>query len=167
MLFLKYYSSPVGDITLVSDGTFLTGLHFDGQMLLSEEVQTDLLIKDLPVFSQTEQWLDVYFSGEVPGIAPPIFLKGSAFQKTVWEILLQIPYGKTVTYGDIAKAIAKRKGIARMSAQAVGGAVGHNPVALIVPCHRVIGVNGKLVGYGGGIDRKRQLLLLEGNRDFH
>ena len=115
----------------------------------------------LPVFRQTEKWLRIYFEGKDPGFLPPVKLEGSAFGKEVWEILRTIPYGRTMSYGEIAKIMAERRGIPRMAAQAVGGAVGKNPVSLIVPCHRVIGTDGSLVGYGGGLDRKKQLLELE------
>ena len=118
--------------------------------------------KDLPVFEQTALWLDLYFSGQNPKFRPDILLEGSAFQKAVWDILLEIPYGQTMSYKQIADIIARQKGIARMSAQAVGNAIGHNPISLIVPCHRVIGSNGKLTGYAGGLFRKQKLLDLEG-----
>lgn len=109
-----------------------------------------------------KRWLDAYFSGVEPDFMPRVHLCGTAFQLEVWEELRAIPYGRTVSYGDIARAIARRRGIARMAAQAVGGAVGRNPVSIIVPCHRVIGADGSITGYGGGIDRKRALLALEG-----
>lgn len=113
------------------------------------------------VLCQTRQWLDCYFEGESPDFTPPILLHGSNFQQTVWQRLLQIPYGETLTYGDIAKEIAQKRGGGRMSAQAVGGAVGHNPIGVIVPCHRVVGSDGNLTGYAAGIDKKIRLLRLE------
>lgn len=118
--------------------------------------------KEIPVFTETKKWLDIYFSGKQPQFFPKLDLRGSDFRIAVWEILLKIPYGQTITYGDIADEIAKKRGIKKMAAQAVGGAVGHNPVAIIVPCHRVVGTNGSLTGYGGGIERKEKLLQLEG-----
>ena len=115
----------------------------------------------MPVFEQAKEWLTIYFSGQEPDFLPPVHMTGTPFQLTVWEILRTIPYGKTITYGEIAKEIAVRKGIPRMSAQAVGGAVGHNKISVIIPCHRVVGTNGSLTGYAGGIDKKRKLLTLE------
>lgn len=108
-------------------------------------------------------WLDIYFNNKIPDFTPPLLLKGTDFRMTVWKMLLDIPYGKTVSYGDIAKAVAKSRGIEKMSAQAVGNAVGHNPISIIVPCHRVVGSKGSLTGYGGGIKRKKELLRLESN----
>lgn len=113
------------------------------------------------VFRRTEKWLDIYFAGRDPGFLPPLSTKGTPFQEEVWEILKEIPYGKTVSYGEIAMRIAEKRGIKRMAAQAVGGAVGRNPIAIIVPCHRVVGSDGSLTGYGGGLDRKVELLKLE------
>ena len=118
--------------------------------------------KNLAVFDQTRRWLDLYFSGREPGFTPALNPAGSAFRRAVWEILLKIPYGKTTTYGQIARKIAAARGLAKMSAQAVGGAVGHNEISIIIPCHRVIGAHGSLTGYAGGIDRKIKLLQLEG-----
>lgn len=118
--------------------------------------------KNLAVFDQTRRWLDLYFSGREPGFTPALNPVGSAFRRAVWEILLKIPYGRTTTYGQIAREIAAARGLAKMSAQAVGGAVGHNEISIIIPCHRVIGAHGSLTGYAGGIDRKIKLLKLEG-----
>ncbi|MCD8018677.1 MAG: methylated-DNA--[protein]-cysteine S-methyltransferase [Clostridiales bacterium] len=153
----------MGEILLVSDGTALTGLYFDGgrHKEMIESMKTGSC-PALPVFASTCQWLDIYFRGEVPDFAPELSLEGTAFQKRVWEILKEIPYGQTITYGEIAARIAAEQGIARMSARAVGGAVGSNPVSIIVPCHRVVGANGNLTGYGGGMDKKVALLTLEG-----
>ena len=119
------------------------------------------LQNNLPVFKQAFNWLDIYFSGNEPDFTPKLNPRGSPFRKTVWDIMLKIPYGKTTTYGQIAQQIAKQKGIKDMSAQAVGGAVGHNPISIIIPCHRVIGANGNLTGYAGGLDKKCYLLKLE------
>ncbi len=118
--------------------------------------------KNLAVFDQTRRWLDLYFSGREPGFTPALNPVGTAFRRAVWEILLKIPYGQTMTYGQIAREIAAARGLANMSAQAVGGAVGHNEISIIIPCHRVIGAHGNLTGYAGGIDRKIKLLKLEG-----
>ena len=124
-------------------------------------MDSDYEEKELPVFEQTDRWLDIYFSGKEPDFTPSLCMKTSEFRKAVWEVMLTIPYGKTMTYGEIADRIAKQRGIARMSAQAVGGAVGHNSISLIIPCHRVVGTNGSLTGYAGGIDKKVKLLQLE------
>ena len=153
-----FYDSPLGRLRLESDGEALTALSFDG------ECQADAVEADrqhrLPVFEETCRWLDLYFSGRVPDFTPALHLQGSAFRQAVWKILLEIPYGATTTYGKIAARLVRGTS-GRMSAQAVGGAVGHNPVAIIVPCHRVIGADGSLTGYAAGLDRKRALLRLE------
>lgn len=164
MEYIWHYKSPLGGITLVSDGAALTGLWFDGQKYAPVYPEADDREKGQPVFDQACRWLDCYFSGKVPEFTPELHLKASDFRKTVWGILLTIPYGKTMTYGEIAEQIAEQKLNRRMSAQAVGNAVAHNPVSLIIPCHRVIGADGSLTGYAGGIDRKRKLLELEGIR---
>ena len=145
-----------------SDGEALTGLSFEKPQDLDES--QDCCGEELPVFIQTRQWLDCYFSGQAPEFIPPLRTTGTPFCKTVWEILLTIPFGETMTYGEIAARIAKQMGIRKMSAQAVGGAVSRNPIALIIPCHRVIGSGGSLTGYAGGLDRKAWLLELEHRR---
>lgn len=117
--------------------------------------------QETPVLAEAKRWLDVYFSGKVPDFTPPLHPVGSAFRRSVWEILLQIPYGQTITYGEIARQLAEKQGLARMSAQAVGGAVGHNEISIIIPCHRVVGTNGSLTGYAGGISKKEKLLEME------
>lgn len=117
--------------------------------------------KNLPVFEQTAKWLDIYFSGQNPNFTPPLFLSSTSFRNEVWKILLTIPYGKIMTYGEIAKLMAENRGAENMSAQAIGGAVGHNPISIIVPCHRVMGKNGSLTGYAGGVDIKEKLLKIE------
>ena len=157
-----HYDSPLGGITMTSDGEALLGLWFDGQKHFADAPAPDREERSLPLFDRTKRWLDVYFGGRDPGFTPPLRMESTPFRRAVWEILLTIPFGRTVTYGWIAAELARREGPARMSAQAVGGAVGHNPIALIVPCHRVIGADGSLTGYGGGLDRKRFLLALEG-----
>lgn len=161
MTFTHHYNSPLGLITMASDGENLTGLWFDGQKYFGSTLDSAQKPQELPVFAQTEQWLTIYFSGKEPGFAPPLSMKSTPFQKAVWDILLTIPFGKTTTYKEIAQKVALQKKLPTMSAQAVGGAVGHNPISLIVPCHRVIGSNGNLTGYAGGIHKKEWLLLLE------
>lgn len=161
MVYYDFYSSPLGNVTLESDGENLTGLYIDGQRQVNNDYHKTAKRETLPIFSQTVKWLDEYFDGKTPDFTPEIKLVGMPFQKSVWEKLLTIPYGKTVTYGDIARQIAKEKGLPKMSSQAVGGAVGSNPVSIIVPCHRVIGANGNLTGYAGGVDKKIQLLSIE------
>ena len=117
--------------------------------------------KKSPLFEKLKQWLDIYFSGKEPNFTVPLHFIGTDFQNEIWETLCTIPYGQTMTYGEIAKQIATKKGLPRMSAQAVGGAVGHNEISIIVPCHRVVGANGNLTGYAGGIEKKVKLLKLE------
>ena len=159
--YIYYYDSPLGRIMLASDGEALTGLWFDGQKHFAETPARNHEEKDLPVFSEACRWLDIYFSGKDPGFTPKIRIRGTDFQKAIWETLLTVPYGKTVTYGEIADRAAKQAGLPRTSARAIGGAVGRNPISLIIPCHRVIGKNGSLTGYAGGIDRKKRLLEAE------
>ena len=161
MEFIHRYRSPLGEITEASDGERLTGLWFVGQKYYAANLEPDHQQRDLPLFELTDRWLNLYFSGRAPDFIPPISMKGTSFQKLVWEILLTIPYGCTMTYGEIAALIAGKKSLPRMSAQAVGGAVGHNAISLIIPCHRVIGANGSMTGYAGGVDRKLKLLELE------
>ena len=161
MMYTYHYSSPLGGITLSSNGTELTGLWFDGQKYFGDTLEKEYLEQNLPIFEETVRWLDIYFSGKSPDFTPSLSMKTTAFRKAVWEIMLTIPYGKTMTYGEIANQIAKQKGLSKMSAQAVGGAVGRNSISLIIPCHRVVGTNGSLTGYAGGIDKKVKLLTLE------
>ncbi|MBR3505761.1 MAG: methylated-DNA--[Lentisphaeria bacterium] len=161
MQYIHHYKSPLGGITLASDGTALVGLWFDEQRFFAASLSPDQEEKTLSIFEQADRWLDLYFSGRDPGFTPPVKLRATEFRRAVCDIMLAIPYGRTMTYGRIAEIIARQKGVPRMSAQAVGGAVGHNPVSLIVPCHRVIGTGGALVGYGGGLERKAALLELE------
>ncbi len=156
------YQSPLGAVTLASDGECLTGLWFEGQEYFALGLDAGHEERDLPVFRQAGEWLDLYFSGVVPAFAPPLRFTGTPFQNEVWEILATIPYGETRTYGDLAGELARRRGLDRMSSRAVGGAVGKNRISILVPCHRVVGANGDLTGYAGGIRRKRALLRLEG-----
>jgi len=161
MDYICRYSSPLGGITLASDGRVLTGLWFDGQKHFGAGLDAAREEKNLPVFASAVRWLDLYFAGAVPDFTPEAAPRGTPFRKTVWEILLSVPYGQTVTYGEIAEQAALRLRLPRMSAQAVGGAVARNPVSLIVPCHRVLGADGSLTGYAGGLERKAWLLRLE------
>lgn len=166
MKYTYHYDSPLGGITMASDGESLSGLWFDGQkyfgagLAADEEEQTESG-EILPVFEETKKWLDIYFDGKEPDFTPRLHLQGSPFRMEVWEILLKIPYGKTTTYKEIAERVAAQRGIPSMSAQAVGGAVGHNPVSIIVPCHRILGTDGSLTGYAGGVEKKKSLLALE------
>lgn len=161
MTFIYHYQSPIGGITMSSNGTELIGLWFDGQKYFGDTLADVYEEKALPIFEQTVRWLDIYFSGKAPDFTPPLRTETTPFREAVWKIMLTIPFGQTMTYGEIAERIAEQKGISKMSAQAVGGAVGHNSVSLIIPCHRVVGTNGSLTGYAGGIDKKVQLLKLE------
>ena len=146
---------------MASEGTALIGLWFEGQKYFADSIKEECTEKDLDIFDDTSRWLDIYFSGKEPDFTPKILITGTPFRKLVAEIMLTIPYGKTMTYGEIANVIDREKGIAKMSAQAVGGAVGHNSISIIIPCHRVVGTNGSLTGYAGGLDKKIQLLKLE------
>lgn len=162
MKYAAQYDSPIGRLLLTADGEGLSGLWLYGSRYFSEDLARGCLEAETPVFEETRNWLDVYFSGREPSFTPALHLMGTPFQLEVWQALLKIPYGETASYGGIAKEIAKRRGLARMSAQAVGGAVGRNPIVIIVPCHRVIGADGSLTGFGGGLDIKAKLLGLEG-----
>ena len=161
MDFTHRFNSPLGGITLASDGEALTGLWFDGQKYFAASLEKEHEERMLPVFELADKWLDLYFSGSEPGFLPPLLMRATEFRKTVWEILLSIPYGKTMTYGEIADRIAAGRGLSRMSAQAVGGAVAHNAISLMIPCHRVVGTDGSLTGYAGGLEKKIWLLELE------
>ena len=162
MQYIHYYDSPLGRITLASDGEKLSGLWFEGQKYYGSTLLKERGSGSLPVFDQTDQWLDIHFRGQEPDFTPPLSMEATPFRRSVWEIMLRIPYGQTMTYGAIAREIAAQRGIERMSAHAVGSAVSHNPISLIIPCHRVVGTNGSLTGYAGGIDKKVRLLTLEG-----
>ena len=166
MTCIQHYDSPLGGILLAADDDGLTGLWFDGEKYFADHLPAEHTERETPVLAQTARWLDIYFTGREPDFLPPLHPIGSAFRQTVWEILLQIPYGRTTTYGEIAQQLAERRGCMRMSAQAVGGAVGHNEISIIIPCHRVVGTNGSLTGYAGGIDKKVRLLELE-RADMH
>lgn len=164
MLYTARHASPLGGITLAGDGENLIGLWLDGQKYFAATIQNRVAEKsDLPIFSKAKKWLDAYFAGEKPAISQlPLAPIGSDFRKAVWDILCEIPYGHCTTYGEIVKKMAVRMHTKSMSSQAVGGAVGHNAISIIIPCHRVVGANGSLTGFAGGIDKKIKLLELEG-----
>ena len=162
MDFIHSYASPLGQITVASDGEAVLGLWFDGQKYDRDILGKEYKEAALPIFGETDRWLNLYFAGKAPNFTPKLNLRGTAFRRRVWDILLEIPYGQTMTYGEIADRIARERGLKRMSARAVGGAVGHNPISLIVPCHRALGAQGRLTGYAGGLDRKAWLLRREG-----
>ncbi len=161
MQYVNMYSSPLGNILLASDGEYLTGIWFEGQKYFGAGLDKNASEKELEIFEITKNWLNIYFSGAVPSFIPHVKFVGTDFQKDVWSIFLTVPYGKTVTYGDIAMQIAEKRNIAHMSAQAVGSAIGHNKISVIVPCHRVLGKDGSLTGYAGGTARKKMLLDIE------
>ena len=162
MDFISHYDSPLGAMTMASDGFCLIGLWFDGQKYFASTLNEDYKERDdLPIFEETRRWLDLYFAGKVPDFTPTLSMRASDFRRRVWEILLTIPYGKTMTYGEIAQQIGKPG-----ATQAIGNAVSHNPISLIIPCHRVVGVDGSLTGYAGGIERKKNLLDLEKSHIF-
>ncbi len=161
MMYTCNYQSPLGDILIAADEVGLTGLWFEGQKYFANTLSDERIEKDTEILMKAKEWLDVYFSGKEPKVTPPLHPSGSEFRRAVWKILLEIPYGQTMTYGEIARRMAEMKNVSRMSAQAVGGAVGHNEVSIIIPCHRVVGTNGSLTGYAGGIDKKVALLELE------
>ena len=157
MDFITHYQSPLGGITLASDGEALVGLWFNGQKYFAEVLDPQHEENnDLPIFIEARKWLDAYFCGYVPDFTPKLSMRASPFRKRVGEFMLTIPYGQVKTYGEIARQLDCR------SAQAVGNAVGHNPISLIIPCHRVVGSRGSLTGYAGGIERKARLLQMEG-----
>ncbi|HIS87565.1 MAG TPA: methylated-DNA--[protein]-cysteine S-methyltransferase [Candidatus Caccenecus avistercoris] len=163
MIYTSTYTTPIGDVLLASKNNELIGLWFEGQKYYLNSINEEMQVKnEEEILKKTKNWLDRYFKGEKPSIKEikinPI---GSNFRKEVWKILCEIPYGSTITYKVIAEKIAKERGLKSMSAQAVGGAVGHNPISIIIPCHRVVGSDGKLTGYAGGLDKKEYLLKLE------
>lgn len=161
MVYTYKYKSPLGEILLAADEVGLTGLWFEGQKHFANTLPNECISQETEILIEAKKWLDIYFSGKEPKFTLPLHPTGSEFRQAVWQILLQIPYGQTVTYGEIARKMAEVKNIAHMSAQAVGGAVGHNEISIIIPCHRVVGANGSLTGYAGGIDKKIALLELE------
>ena len=161
MQYISFYSSPLGRILLAADEIGLAGLWFEGQKYYALGLEKNPREQELPIFDRAKRWLNIYFSGKEPDFSIPLHPSGTSFQMEVWNILCSIPYGQTRTYGEIAKQLAAEKMISHMSAQAVGGAVGHNKISILIPCHRVVGTNGSLTGYAGGIDKKMRLLTLE------
>lgn len=162
MQYITQYQSPLGSILLSADDEGLTGVWFDGQKYFARTIEGEEIQEtETPVLSLARKWLDVYFAGKNPDFSVPLHPAGTDFQKAIWDILCTIPYGHVMTYGEIAAMYADKKGLAHMSAQAVGGAVGHNPISIIIPCHRVVGSDGSLTGYAGGIERKKKLLESE------
>lgn len=166
MYYSTIYQSPIGAITLAcdGDGKKLVGLWTEGQKYYGDTIPEEMAEKnDIPLFDTTRKWLDRYFAGEKPCISElPLAPIGGEFRQRVWNILREIPYGEVMTYGGIAKKMAEKMGKESMSSQAVGGAVGHNPISIIIPCHRVVGSNGSLTGFSGGVQMKMKLLELEG-----
>lgn len=160
-MYVSHYKSPIGNILLSADDEGLTGLWFENQKYYAEDIAEECVEMKTGILLEAEKWLDVYFRGKEPSFMPKLHITGTDFRKEVWEELIGIPYGKTVTYGCIAEKIAKNHRLSHMSAQAVGGAVGHNKISVIVPCHRVVGADGSLTGYAGGTDKKLFLLKLE------
>ncbi len=161
MTCIQHYRSPLGGILLAADEDGLTGLWFDGQKYYADTLPPDAAEEETPALTAAKRWLDVYFTGRQPAFMPPLHPIGSPFRQAVWQLLLQIPYGQTTTYGAIARQLAAGQGLPSVSAQAVGGAVGHNRISILIPCHRVVGTGGSLTGYAGGIDKKIQLLTWE------
>ena len=155
------YHSALGDILLAADEIGLTGLWFVGQNYFADTLPAEQIEQETVILAQAKEWLDEYFSGKEPDFTPPLHPIGSPFRQAVWKLLLQIPYGQTMTYGEIARQMEKLQNRPHMSAQAVGGAVGHNGISIIIPCHRVVGTKGSLTGYAGGLDKKMALLELE------
>lgn len=162
MSYIQNYISPIGEMFMISDGENLINLSYINAKYYQELYKSNAIAKDLPIFKVTKSWLDVYFNGEIPNFTPSIKLNGTDFRIQVWKILMAIPYGATTTYGEIAKKISLQNNLKQMSAQAVGGAIGHNPISIIIPCHRVVGSDGCITGYAGGIDKKVKLLKIEG-----
>ena len=162
-MYTSTYDSMVGSLLLAADDIGLTGLWLNSARFYADLLTNcEYIAKETPILQAAKRWLDIYFSGHEPKIELPFHMIGTPFRREIWQLLLQIPYGQVVTYGDLAKKMTEKRGVSHMSAQAVGGAVGHNEISIIIPCHRVIGANGNLTGYGGGLDKKIQLLELEG-----
>lgn len=157
MNYFSYYQGPLGQMLMTSDGSHLLSLDFEDGKYIPKELKNFQDKSDLAVFIQTKRWLDLYFKGQVPDFLPPTKLEGTEFRKKVWAELVKIPYGTSKTYGDLSQEIFANK----KYSQALGGAVGHNPISIIVPCHRVLGADGQLTGYAGGLDKKKYLLDLE------
>lgn len=161
MQYISHYQSPLGPVLLAANHNCLSGLWFEGQKYFARCLDKTHAEKEIPLFQSVKHWLSIYFSGKEPDFSIPLHFTGTPFQHEVWENLCTIPYGQTITYGQIAERIALKKGLPHLSAQAVGNAIGHNSISILVPCHRVIGKNGSLAGYAGGMDKKLKLLNLE------
>lgn len=161
MQYISHYQSPLGPVLLAANHNRLSGLWFQGQKYFARCLDKTHAEKEIPLFQSVKHWLSIYFSGKKPDFSIPLHFTGTAFQHEVWETLCTIPYGQTITYGQIASQMALKRGLSRLSAQAVGNAVGHNSISILVPCHRVIGKSGSLTGYAGGMDKKLKLLNLE------
>jgi methylated-DNA-[protein]-cysteine S-methyltransferase len=162
MEYINKIKSPIGILTVSSDGQSVSGLWIEGQKYFAKTLEDDVSEQNLPLFEEVRRWLDIYFSGKKPDFTLPLMPKGSSFQKSIWDDLREIPYGQTITYGTLAKQFEVKNKGERTSARAVGNAVGHNPISILIPCHRIIGKNGSLTGYAGGINTKIKLLQLEG-----
>ena len=158
---ISYYQSPLDKMLIAADDIGICGIWFEDQKFYAAKLNQDYIELENEDIIQAKKWLDIYFSGKQPDFTPKLHLVGTNFQLDVWNILLKIPYGKTTTYGNISQELVLKYHKEHMSAQAVGNAVGRNPISIIVPCHRVIGANGKLTGYAGGLDKKSKLLALE------
>jgi methylated-DNA-[protein]-cysteine S-methyltransferase len=165
MEYVHEIKSPVGMLTIASDGSNVSGLWIEGQKYFEKTLEKNVLKQNLPVFKDVQRWLDIYFSGKEPDFMPPLMPQGTPFQKAIWNLLGKIAYGRTANYGEIARQYETKNKGRHTSARAVGGAVGHNPISILIPCHRVIGKNGALTGYAGGINIKHKLLQIEG--EFH
>ncbi len=161
MQYISYYESPLGRILLAADESGLTGLWFEKQKYFAYHLEKTYIEKETTIIRDAKRWLNIYFSGKKPDFDVSLHFVGTEFQNQVWKILCEIPYGKTMTYGEIAKKVAARRGLEHMSAQAIGGAVGRNEISIMIPCHRVIGTKGSLTGYAGGLEKKEALLKLE------
>lgn len=164
MIFNTDFESPIGKITLTAENEKLTGLWLEGQNYFESTINEEMMKDDnLKIFKEVRNWLDKYFTKKKPDISElALSPSGSEFRKSVWLVLCKVPYGEVTTYGKVAREVAKERGMAKMSAQAIGGALAHNPISIIIPCHRVVGSDGSLIGYAGGIDRKIKLLEYEG-----
>ncbi|MDR2444553.1 MAG: methylated-DNA--[protein]-cysteine S-methyltransferase [Spirochaetaceae bacterium] len=162
MEYIQKIESPAGILTVSSDGKNISGLWIEGQKYFGKTLEKDALEQNLPIFENVREWLDIYFSGKEPDFMPLLMPKGSPFQKSIWNNLCKIPYGKITTYGELAKQFELENEGKKTSARAVGGAVGHNPISILIPCHRVIGKNNDITGYAGGVVTKIKLLKLEG-----
>lgn len=155
------YESPLGEIMIAGREDGITGLWFEGQKYYARTLGKNPREHILPIFEEVKHWLDIYFAGKEPDFMPSLLPEGSQFRQMVWKILCEIPYGETAAYKEIAEKVAEMQGVSHMSAQAVGGAVGHNPISILIPCHRVLGTDGSLTGYAGGVEKKKHLLMLE------